>query len=66
MCAHDVRWLSVDEICHYLGVCNDTVYTWIEKNYIPSHRMGRHWKFKKKDVDAQTKAGGASKKAENK
>lgn len=25
------RWLSVDEICKYLGVSNDTVYRWIDR-----------------------------------
>lgn len=54
------RWLSVDEIGKYLGVSNDTVYRWIDKYAMPSHRMGRLWKFKKNEVDAWVKAGGAS------
>ncbi len=57
------RWLSVDEMCSHLGVCNDTVYTWIENNDMPAHRMGRLWKFQKSDVDKWIKAGGATKKA---
>lgn len=56
----DNRWLSMGEICHYLGVCNDTVYKWIDKHDMPAHRMGRLWKFKKDDVDRWVKAGGAS------
>lgn len=35
----DDRWLSVDEICKYLG---------IGKHGMPAHRMGRLWKFKKR------------------
>ncbi|WP_419620970.1 excisionase family DNA-binding protein, partial [Thiolapillus sp.] len=27
---------------------------------MPAHRMGRLWKFKKDDVDAWVKAGGAA------
>lgn len=54
------RWLSVDEIGRYLGVSNDTVYRWIDKNGMPAHRMGRLWKFKKDEVDHWVKAGGAS------
>lgn len=54
------RWLSVDEICKYLGVSSDTVYRWIDRFGMPSHRMGRLWKFKKDQVDAWVEAGGAS------
>jgi len=53
------RWLSITEICKYLGVSNDTVYKWIDKHGMPAHRMGRLWKFKKDEVDEWVKAGGA-------
>lgn len=53
------RWLSVGDICKYLGVSNDTVYRWIEKHSMPAHRVGRLWKFKKDEVDGWVKAGGA-------
>lgn len=53
------RWLSISEICKYLGVSNDTVYKWIDKNKFPAHRMGRHWKLKKGEVDHWVKSGGA-------
>ena len=56
------RWLSVEEICTYLGVSNDTVYKWIDKHDMPAHRMGRLWKFKKDEVDEWVKAGGADQK----
>lgn len=55
------RWLSVEEICKYLGVSNDTIYKWIDKKKMPAHRMGRLWKFKISEVDSWVKAGGASK-----
>ncbi len=54
------RWLSISEICKYLGVSNDTVYKWIDKRDMPAHRMGRLWKFKKEQVDAWVEAGGAT------
>jgi len=53
------RWLSVEEITRHLGVSNDTVYRWIDKFSLPAHRMGRFWKFKKEEVDAWVKSGGA-------
>ena len=54
------RWLSVDEICQYLGVSSDTVYRWIDRSAMPAHRMGRKWKFKRDQVDAWVEAGGAA------
>ena len=53
------RWLSISEICQYLGISNDTAYKWIDKHEMPAHRMGRLWKFKKDEVDTWVKAGGA-------
>ena len=53
------RWLSIGEICKYLGVSNDTVYKWIDKYKMPAHRMGRLWKFKKEEVDEWVVGGGA-------
>jgi excisionase family DNA binding protein len=55
------RWLSITEICTYLGVSNDTVYKWIDKHGMPAHRLGRLWKFKKSQVDAWVESGGAAK-----
>ena len=54
------RWLSVDEIALHLGIKRDTVYRWIDRFGMPSHRMGRLWKFKKDQVDAWVEAGGAA------
>ncbi len=47
----DERWLSVDEIAVYLGVKRDTVYKWINRKYLPAHKVGRLWKFRKREVD---------------
>jgi excisionase family DNA binding protein len=54
------RWLSVDEITEYLGVSRDTIYNWISQKGLPAHRVGRLWKFKKEEVDAWVRGGGAS------
>lgn len=54
------RWLSISEICAYLGVSNDTVYKWIEKHGMPGHRLGRLWKFKRDEVDDWVRAGGTA------
>ena len=58
--AMDDRWLSVDEMADYLGVSKDTVYAWVTCKTMPGYRVGRFWKFKKVDVDAWVRAGGAT------
>jgi len=58
------RWLSVDDICKYLGISKDTVYKWIDKHAMPAHRMGRLWKFKQNEVDEWVRSGGAADKPE--
>ena len=53
------RWLSVTEVCEYLGVSRDTIYKWINTLNMPASRAGRRWKFKKVEVDRWMKNGGA-------
>ncbi len=56
----DDRWLKVSEICEYMNVSNETIYKWIEQRGMPGHRVGRRWMFKKDEVDAWVRKGGAS------
>jgi excisionase family DNA binding protein len=51
------RWLSVDEIADHLGIKRDTVYKWISERHMPGHKIGRLWKFNKKEVDEWVKSG---------
>jgi excisionase family DNA binding protein len=53
------RWLSVEEIAAYLGISKDTVYTWLTGKGMPGHKIGRLWKFKRDEIDAWVRAGGA-------
>ena len=50
------RYLSVTEICTYLGIKRDTVYKWIDKKGFPAHRAGKFWKFKISEVDEWVKS----------
>ena len=53
------RWLSVEEIAQYLGVSKETIYRWLHRRSIPSHRIGKLWKFKPEEVDAWVTSGRA-------
>ena len=50
------RYLSVAEICLYLGIKRDTIYKWISKKGFPAHRAGKFWKFKVSEVDEWVKS----------
>ena len=54
------RWLSVDEIADHLGIKRDTVYKWISERQMPGHKIGRLWKFNKKEVDEWVRGGSAN------
>jgi excisionase family DNA binding protein len=45
------KLLSVENVCEYLGIGRDTIYKWIATKSLPAYRLGRRWKFKKKEVD---------------
>ena len=45
------RWLSMDEMCEYLGVSDDTIHRWIKTKQMPATKIGRCWKFRKNLVD---------------
>ena len=45
------RMLTVADVCEYLSVTNETVYTWIKKTDIPALRVGRKWLFAKAELD---------------
>lgn len=56
------RWLSVQEIAHYLGISKETVYRWLDSKKIPAHKIGKQWKFKTSEVDQWVLTGEASEK----
>jgi hypothetical protein len=36
------------------------VYSWVNDKGMPGYKVGRFWKFKRDDVDAWVRAGGAA------
>ena len=56
----DDRWLSMKEICEYLGVSHDTISRWIAKD-MPALKMGGIWRFKRTQVDKWLEEGGPKK-----
>jgi excisionase family DNA binding protein len=56
----DDSFLTTEEVLGYLKVNLRTVYRLIEAGKIPATRVGRQWRFRKKDIDAWLAAHGAS------
>ncbi len=55
-------WVSTKEIAEHLGITMETVRKWIKAQSIPCSRVGKLWKFKKSEVDAWIRTGGAEEK----
>ena len=46
------NWMGVPEAAEYLGVGLRTVYSFIDKGWIPAYKLGRVIRVKTADVDA--------------
>src|ERR1700738_5026232 len=59
----DETFLTTEEVLEYLQVNLRTVYRLIKAGKIPAVRVGRQWRFRKRDIDAwldsqRTRSGG--------
>src|SRR5947209_15500317 len=48
----DETFLTTEEVLEYLQVNLRTVYRLIKASKIPAVRVGRQWRFRKRDIDA--------------
>src|SRR6476646_6168917 len=48
----DESFLTIEEVLEYLQVNLRTVYRLIKAGKIPAIRVGRQWRFRKRDIDA--------------
>jgi excisionase family DNA binding protein len=49
---NDDRFLTTEEALEYLQINLRTVYRLIHKGQIPAVRVGRQWRFRKRDIDS--------------
>ena len=45
-------YLTTDEAAAYLKVCRKTVYRLARAGRLPAVRVGRHWRFRRRDLQA--------------
>ena len=53
------RYYSMSEICQYLGISRDTALRWIATKNMPTHKIGKNWKFKVSEIDEWVNNGQA-------
>jgi excisionase family DNA binding protein len=51
----DDHYLTTDELLDYLHINLRTIYRLIKAGKIPAVRVGRQWRFRKRDIDAWLK-----------
>lgn len=47
---HDSEYLNVNQAATFLGVSNDTIYSWTMRKTIPHYKLGRLVKFKRSEL----------------
>ena len=55
-----IPYLTIQEVCQYLKITNETLYNWIKVTDIPAHRVGKRWLFDKSELDKWIKSGKAA------
>ena len=43
--------LTVDELAEYLGLKKQTIYNWLNQRKISGIKIGKVWRFEKKEID---------------
>ena len=52
------KWISIEDAANHLGVKTVTIRDWIRKGKdIPSHKIGKQWKFKVSELDLWVTSG---------
>ena len=49
--ADDDAVLNITELARYLRVPKSTLYALVREGKIPSHKVGRHWRFRRECID---------------
>jgi excisionase family DNA binding protein len=44
--------LSVKQVAEYLQLNQTTIYAWAQQGKLPAIKVGRSWRFRRKDLEA--------------
>ena len=59
------RYYSMPEIMKYLGISRDTALRCIATKQMPTHKIGKNWKFKLSEIDEWVNSGMAEEQFQN-
>jgi excisionase family DNA binding protein len=51
-------WLSLKQLCKYIGISKETAYRYIYSGKIPCYKLGKLYKFHKEEIDIWVCSGG--------
>jgi excisionase family DNA binding protein len=43
--------MTIDELAAYLKIPKSTLYKLVREGFIPSQKIGRHWRFRQAAID---------------
>lgn len=55
------KWMSMKQVCEYLGISRDTAAKWIKNKAMPGYQIDRIWRFDKDEVDEWMRNNGKCK-----
>lgn len=51
------NYISIEDAAKYLNIKTVTLRKWVKDKKVPSHRIGKQWKFKISELDAWINSG---------
>jgi len=46
------KWLTLEQIAEYLQMSTSSIYKMAQTGKITAYKVGRQWRFKKKEIDS--------------
>ena len=51
------NYISIDDASLFLDIKPVTLRKWIKENSIPTHKIGKQWKFKRSELEEWVNSG---------
>ena len=45
------EYFNLNDTATYLGLSSKTLYEWVERKKIPAYKMGRVWRFSRREIE---------------
>ena len=58
---HIPRLMNIEELAEYLGLQKQTIYNWLHKKKISGIKIGKVWRFDRKEIEKWLRECGKNK-----